>query len=142
MSAVLDGCGSRSQSPPLGDVICIRNIATGGLVISVVLSSLYTRPSSPRILSLLHQAHIHFALASLCPAFPSACFYEILQKSRKPEDGAVEQHLGQRPYALEIQCACACDHSRQVYCDSGTFAASFSMSTMVLGGRPFGRDHG
>ena len=120
MHAVRDGCASRCQSQPLGSAICIRNTAIAVLAISVVLSMLYTRPSSSRILSLPHRVHIHLLLA--CPRFRlqlSVCQHELLLLE------VVGWHRGQRPYF-----------------DCRTSAATFSASTTAQGGHPSGKDHG
>ena len=114
MYAVRDGCASRCQSQPLGSAICIRNTAIAVPVISVVLSRLYTRPSSSRILSLPHRVHIHFLLV-----FPrlrlhlSVCLHELLLLD------VVGGHPGQRPYS-----------------DCRTSAATSSASTTARGGAP------
>ena len=118
--AILDGCASRYRSQPLGSAICIRNTAIAVLAISVVLSMLYTRPSSSRILSLPHRVHIHFLLA-----FPrlrlhlSVCPHELLLLE------VVGRHRGQRPYS-----------------DCRTSAATSSASTTAQGVRPSGKGHG
>ena len=118
--ATVAGCASRCRSQPLGNAICIRNTAIAVLVISVVLSRLYTRPSSSRILSLPHRVHIHFLLA-----FPrlrlhlSVCPHALLLLE------VVGRHRGQRPYS-----------------DCRTSAATSSASTTAQGVHPSGKDHG
>ena len=118
--AILDGCASRYQSQPPGSAICIRNTAIAVPVISVVLSKMYTRPSSSRILSLPHRVHIHLLLA--CPRFRlhlSVCAHELLLLEM------VGRHRGQRPYS-----------------DCRTSAATSSASTTAQGVRPSGKDRG
>ena len=120
MRATLANCANRCRSQPLGSAICIRNTAIAVPVISVVLSRLYTRPSSSRILSLPHRVHIHFLLA--CPRLRlhlSVCTHELIL----PE--VVGRHRGQWPYS-----------------DCRTSAATSSASTTAQVGRPFGKDHG
>ena len=141
--AILDGCANRCRSLSLGNVICIRSIATEGPMLSVAPSMLYTRPSSSRILALPDPLHTNLLVAFLpFQLYLSACHHELPRGIGKLVHELVERDLGQRPYSGDPPRACACCILCQVHCNCRTSAAACSAITTALGERPSGKCRG